>query len=527
MKKTLALLLSAVMLLSLALPAFAQMPTGTFVPIIHVHGLGTAIINEQGEDVYTVNIDKGAIVEQVKAVVPEFLEAMKLKPDDAWTLYRNRVREIVLPCFGPYFLDKNGEASDGTHVNWTWEHGNLPDKKGESGYHYGSYPFYFDWRVDPFESAALLNDYVQDVKKATGSDKVNICARCEGGNVLLAYFAQYGYDDVKCAQFYASASKGIDLVSALFSGKISIDADAVRRYQEQNYPVEDPVADELINTLIELTGDTFLLDVAAFSLEVFSLVKIYDEVLVPLILETYGTMPGIWSMVDAEDYATARRNIFKGKEAEYAGLIEKLDHYDTVVRQRADEIVMDAVKAGVKVANFAKYGDYQTMPFGKHSNDIGDNTVALSVASFGATVAKYGKTLSDDYLANAAKNGTDRYISPDRMVDASTCLLPDTTWFIYGNPHSSFQNFIFAYMIRFFAADGELTVFDDPTFPQYMIAVPDPENPADGQKLVPMTEENAPSFTVEQRNIHNVDWKDLGLRLLKALWNFLKMLFAK
>ena len=113
------------------------------------------------------------------------------------------------------------------------------------------------------------------------------------------------------------------------------------------------------------------------------------------------------------------------------------------------------------------------------------------------------------------------------MVDASTCLLPDTTWFIYGNPHSSFQNFIFAYMIRFFAVDGELTVFDDPTFPQYMIAVPDPENRADEQKLVPMTEENAPSFTVEQRNIHNVDWKDLGLRLLKALWNFLKMLFAK
>ena len=522
--KLTAILLALVFLFTMAVPAFAEETTGRNVPIIHIFGLGADILNTEGENVYTVDLPLNSIAEPFKALIPDFIAAWKLKPDDAWDFYYRSVREIVVPCFGPFFLDNNGEPSNGTHVAWDWDHGNLPNYKGPNGYDFSAYVFHFDWRLDPFECAKVLNDYVQDVKKATGSDKVNVCARCEAVNLLLAYFAEFGYDDVKCAQLYASAARGTDAVSALFSGKIRVDADAVLRYKNQKsdaLTIEDELVRELVEALLVFSDDSLLLDVAAFSLDVFNLALLYDKVIAPIMLETYGTLPGIWSMVDKDDYSAARRGIFKGHEEEYAGLIEKLDRYDREVRQCADELVTKAVEAGVKVAIVTKYNDQQSIPISKHSNDLGDGIVNVTDASFGATTAKYGKTLSDAYLQNAEANGTAKYISPDKMVDASTCILPDTTWFIWGCDHSVFPGYIFNYLRRFFDADGEMTVFDDPSCPQYLVANAPEDDPYDG-KLEIMNEDNTPSIELAKKpTLKEVNWKEIGLRLLNAVWNFL------
>ena len=518
--KLTAMLLTILLLFSLAVPAFAAPAVGTDVPIIHIFGQGSPIFNSDGENVYTITMPEEGVANVLKGLVPEFIDAMKLKPDDAWDFYYRRVRDVVLPCFGPFFLDKNGEASDGTHIDWTWNHGNLPNSKGAEGYSFDAYPFFFDWRLDPFDSADSLKDYIDDVKKATDSDKVNICARCEAANVLLAYFAKYGYDNLNCVEFLASAGRGIDAVSALFSGKISIDADGLVRYREQKLAIEDDLTRELVESLVVLSGDAMLLDVAAFSLDVFNLVLVNDKVIAPIVLETYGTMPGIWAMVDKEDYKAARRNLFGGKETEYANLLEKLDKYDREVRQRADELVADAKAAGVKVAVFAKYVDFQGIPIGKHADSIGDDSVNVTDASFGATAARYGKTLKEDALKKAFEKGTAKYISPDKMIDASTCVVPDTTWFIWGSVHKDFPSYLFSALKRFFDRNGDLTVFDDADFPQYLIAQPDEHDPQSGT-LAPMSEESAPTIKAKEHNLRNTTWKEIGLRLLKALWNFL------
>ncbi len=523
MKKT-AIILVLALLLSLAVPAFAAETSGKDVPIIHMYGLGADILNAEGENVYTVDLPKDTIAAQFKALIPDFIAAWKLKPDDAWDFYYRSVREIVIPCFGPFFLDNNGEASDGTHVDWDWDHGNLTDLKENGSYDCFDYTFHFDWRLDPFANAEVLNDYIQDVKKATDSDKVNICARCEAANVLLAYFAQFGYDDLHCVEFFASAGRGVDPVSALFSGKIRVDGDALLRYQNQKdvvSSIEDKLIRETVDALLVFSDESLLLDLAAFSFDVFTLALLYDKVVAPILLETYGTLPGIWSMMDKDDYAAARLGIFKGHEQEYAGLLEKLDHYDKEVRQCADELVLKAVDAGVKVAVFTKYNDAQTIPISKHCNSLGDGLVNVTDASFGATTAKYGKTFSESYLQTAEENGTANYISPDKMVDASTCILPDTTWFIWGCRHSLFPDYMFDYLQRFFDADGELTVFDDPTLPQYMVAHMDEED-LDLGTMEPMTADNAPDMTTPAKpTLDQVNWKEIGLRLLKVVLAFL------
>ena len=525
--KFVSVLLTVLLLLSLAVPAFAVQPESCEIPIIHMYGQGTPIVNPKGELVYTGLMPEFDLPAIVKDLAPEFIEAWKLKPDDAWDLYYRRVRDVVLPVFGPYALDKNGEASDGTRIAWSWQGGALKDRKGPDGYAMHDYDLLPDWRLDPFENADTLHAYIQAVKTATGSDKVNLCGRCEAANVLLAYFAKYGYEDLNCVEFLASAARGVDVVSALFSGRLSIDPDALVRYREQNYAIEDDLTRELVEALTAFSGDTMLLDSAGVSLDVFNLVFVNQKILAPLIRETYGTMPGIWCMVDKEDYPAALRNIFGGYEEEYAGLIEKLDHYDRVVRQHADDLLIEAKNAGVKVAVYAKYGDFQTPPIGKYTKSLGDGSVNLTDGSFGATTAPSGETLSASYLQTAAQNGTAKYISPDKMVDASTCALPDTTWFIWGSTHLDFPNYLFDYLMRFFARNGEVTVFDDPDHPQYAVAKPDESDPQGGT-IVPMVAENTPTVELPQRDVHKVNWKETVFRLLKAAFNFfVRMLLEK
>jgi len=432
-----------------------------------------------------------------------------------------------MPVFGKYALDKNGEASDGSDIEWK---GTLTGegKYADGSYRLRSYNFYQDWRRDPFENAARLNTYIQKVKAATGSSKVNLIGRCEGANVILAYLAQYGYAEVNCVELYVQSANGVDLENALFANKMRFDAAALRRFKETNDLFDSLTADaaivELIDTVLEMTSDTMLLDAGMFGLQALA-PKIYRELIVYVLRESYGTMPGIWSLVGPDYYQDARAGVFGGYEEEYAGLLEKLDNYDAKVRQRIPEIIDGAVAAGVKVANYVKYGDFQVQPVCDTNNEIGDNSVSLKFEAFGATTAKYGSTLSKDYLAKAEENGTAKYISPDQMVDASTCLasIRDTTWFIYGSEHRDFPEIIHDFMLKFVNADGNMTVFTDPTAPQFMIYS---GKEGQGETLGPMVKENAQTLDSGEVVFKKVDWKDMFMRFFKTVLSFLKQFFA-
>ena len=524
-KNVLALLLCAVLLLALMTPAFAEVRSGRNVPNIHIRGMAGDILNSEGEVIDNRGFPEGGLAGMVKDCMPLFLTALKEDTDEAWDAYRAKLFPLVKSCFGPMWLDNNGEANDGSYQSRDWHLSAVNDNRGKNGYKFDSYPLFFDWRLDPFVNADSLNDYIQEIKRVTGSDKVNISARCEGANSFAAYLAKYGYSDLNCIQFYSPTLYGAELADALFSGNIHIDADAVVRFKNAKITIEDELTNELVNALLEFTGDTVLLDLTAFSVNVL-LLKLYSEVIAPLVRETYGTFPGFWAMVSKEDYPAARKGIFKGCEEAYAGLIEKIEHYDRDVRQHLDELLLGAKEAGVKVAVFAYYGDFQCPPLTENANELSDNTLILKNTSLGATTAKIGKTLSASYIRKAAANGTDKYISPDKMVDASTCLFPDTTWFIWGIPHEIFPDYIFDRMAEFYYADGEMTVFSNPDFPQYLIAHTD-RSDSDFGWLEPMGEENAPTIDAPARNVHNVNWKDMIFRLLKAVLNFFVAMLKK
>lgn len=539
MKKTLAFVLTFLMLLTLAVPALGAEKQGSDIPNIYLQGQGEYIYLPDGTPLFDGgDLPDGFLSEAVQGCMPYFKDAIKNDDEESWAAYREKFMEYFRPVFCKYALDKNGEASDNSDIRWQgWKSQPNTDevrasKFSDGTYRFRSFNFYQDWRRDPIENAGRLNTYIENVKIATGSAKVNLIGRCEGANVILAYLAEYGYGSTNCVELYVQSANGVDLENALFANKMEFDGAALRRFKETNDLYEDMTNGldqtivELIDAALEMTSDTMLLDAGLAGIQALA-PKIYKELIVYVLRESYGTMPGIWSLVGPDYYQDARKGVFSGYEEKYACLLEKLDNYDAKVRQRLVEIIDGAVAAGVKVANFPKYGDFQVQPICDTNNEIGDNSVSLKFASFGATTAKYGSTLSDKYIANAKKNGTDKYISPDKMVDASTvpASIRDTTWFIYGSEHRQFPDIIHEFMFKFLKADGNLTVFNDESAPQYMVYSGSERDHTD--TIVPMKEENA--ATLDSGNIvfKNVNWKDMFMRFFKTVLNFLKAFLAK
>lgn len=451
------------------------------VPIIYCSGQGAVILNKDGEVVYDgdrVPLPDGLTEEMTKECVPLF--ALALVTDD-WSAFRETALGYVTQIYEEVRLDENGEASNGSHRSWTWN-----PSRVSNGYTLGSYQFYQDWRLDPFENAAELNAYVQAVKAKTGSSKVNLVGRCEGANLVLAYLAEYGYDDVNCVEFYVSSALGVDTVGAVFSGEVKFEPQALQNLYNEKVTVEDNELRVLLKATIDYLAVAYEFEEICAMLEK-AVPKLYKEVGYDILMASYGTFPGIWSCVGNDYYATARKNAFAGKEEQYAGLIEKLDKYDRLVRTRTDEIIEEGMAAGVKFANFAKYGEfYPNTPLCKENNSLNDDSVSIPCSTFGATSTVRNEQFSAEYLAKADNT----YISPDKRIDMSTSVLRDTTWIEYNSRHNDFNQATNVLMKAWFDSNGEMTVHSDSAFPQYLVV----ENGA----FRPMTASDVPEITSEK-----------------------------
>ena len=151
--------------------------------------------------------------------------------------------------------------------------------------------------------------------------------------------------------------------------------------------------------------------------------------------ESIGTMPGFWALVSAENYDDARAFAFPTPElqAEYAGLLEKLDRYHNEGSVKADELMRTAEAVTGKVGVVCGYGEYMP-PVTADNTRQSDGVILTADESNGATCAPLGETLGEAYVQKVA-DGHD-HISPDGIIDASTAFFPDNTWFIKYGGHS-------------------------------------------------------------------------------------------
>lgn len=104
------------------------------------------------------------------------------------------------------------------------------------------------------------------------------------------------------------------------------------------------------------------------------------------------------------------------------------------LRSILTELLKAAEADGVNIRIVSKYG-FQMLPVLESLDEQGDVWTTTRFSSLGATVSKIGTTFSDEYIESRKALGYEKYISPDRQIDASTCVFPEYTWFLKNAIH--------------------------------------------------------------------------------------------
>jgi hypothetical protein len=195
----------------------------------------------------------------------------------------------------------------------------------------------------------------------------------------------------------------------------------------------------------------------------------------------------------------------------YAGLIDKILYYREHVSSDLTAFYDGLKENGIYFGFVAKYG-FLNAPFTEEAYLPCDSLVSLTHATFGATTAPVGTTLSEEYVNARIEEGKGKYISADKVVDLSTAYSPDTTWVIKNAHHDTF-NPTYPILHEFLNGTKE-TVDTMSAAKQFMVY------DYDTDKLYEMTEENC----VDLEFMSISEEKPTTISILTAFFRFMSML---
>lgn len=469
------------------------------LPIVYVKGRGRTIYSAKGKQLYPFT---ESVEDQIMEQSDVLVDAAQLSMlTGNWDTFCNKVVEIVDPIFKELRLNNDGEATDGSYII----EASTPKVK-KSGYYLYDYVFEYDSRLDPVAVSTKLNKYINKVLERTGKKKVQLVGRCLGSSIVASYLSFYGMSKVDSVLFYVPSAMGTLLCGELFAGKLKFNANTIDYYV--NNHTSDAEVSGGMKTFLSIMTKLQIVGIGTSTVQsIYN--KIYKNIMPRLILSSYGTMPAYWSMVGEPYYEEAKELIFGNDTAKYAKLIKKIDNYHYNVQQKLYSKLKNFKKNGLKIAVIAKY-DTMLIPILESSNKQADGLVELETLSFGATSANFRTMFSESYINKAQQRGKDKYISSDRIVDASTCLFPDNTWFIKDQVHGKFPSSVNYLMYEFFHKKAQLTVWNS-SYPQFMDYI------AKGDKLVDLKysyEEDSNSQHQLQVIINLAEWFAKIVRIL-------------
>lgn len=121
--------------------------------------------------------------------------------------------------------------------------------------------------------------------------------------------------------------------------------------------------------------------------------------------------------------------------ANWATFERKIDEIHDI-QANISSILQRAKASGTSVCIFSNYNLY-IAPFTPTADYTSDGVIETNRTSGGATCARLKTTLGDDYVQ--ARDVGHNCLSEDGIIDASTCMLPENTWFIKNYGHSMFD----------------------------------------------------------------------------------------
>ena len=472
MKKVISLVLTVVMLLTMAVPSFASEADESSAydgySVIIVRGIVFAgLTYEDGTKALQFSV-ADIIPLLIKAVYTRFGLSSK-------DLLIESAIDVAYDVLSPIACDKEGNSVQ--PISMVQYHGPLsehPDfvaslpSGAEEGIaktaikKYGAentYFFTYDWRKTPQQIAEELNGFVETAKERSGKDKVNIICASMGCMVTTAYMYYYGADSINSAVYLSGAHNGTYVCGDALNGRIVFESEV------------------LIETLSNLTNNLLL----KVLLPVFDSLGAFD-MLVDLangivtdsfdmandrvLRDCFGTLCGFWALCPDDDFESGVQTIFGGHEDEYPVLLEKIAGTKEFVFS-TEETLVNAKNSGVKISFVSNYNK-ALLPLYERADSNGDGVLESELTSNFATFAPLGGKLSEEYI----ESRDPMYISADKVVDASTALFPDNTWFVKDAPHvaadykTEFSDFTFALLES--EVQPEITMFEE--YPQFMFA---------------------------------------------------------
>ncbi len=472
MKKVLSVLLAVVMAFSIMLPAFAtEAESNDYdgAPVIIVRGIDFAgLTYEDGSK--ALNVEVGTIV---PVVFQAFMARLNIINKDAVI---DAVMDVAYEILSPLACDNEGNSVEPVSmVQYPGSMANYPEfvetltDGGEIGIiktaieRYGAentYFFTYDWRKTPEQLADELSSFVETAKSDRKKDKVNIICASMGGMVTTAYMYYHGTDSINSAVYLSGAQNGTYVCGDALNGRIVFEKGVLLDF------INDATGNNIFMKLFLGIFD---------GLGVFSYITniandlvqdSFDEANDKVLRNCFGTLCGFWALCPDEDFESGVETIFAGHKEEYPVLLEKIEQTKQFVFS-TEETLVNAKESGVKISFVSNYNS-NLIPVYERANVNGDGILESELTSNFATFAPMGKILS----ANDTVGVHNKYISPDRVVNAKTSLFPENTWFVKDAPHvaadygTDFSDFTFALL----ESETQPYVGMFAEYPRFMIA---------------------------------------------------------
>lgn len=478
MKRFLAIILATVLVL-LPLSVFAAAETKERIPCIIVPGIGQSrvwLTDENGDFVLDENGEKihcFPAVLDVESLLSELAIPISLSVAAQRDVgFSDALYNAVKDAFSMNATDDNAEPCGRVTVE-TYPHSLSQCTQDEKNYIFGCIPMerlcetigeenIYYYAYNSFGNALSmidgLYDYIQLVKEQTGSEKVNIIPISMGGAIFNGVMELYPEvaQDINRIVFVIPALNGSTIVSDIYKKELTfLNADYL--YSE----FFDGIMNETDASAIELAIRVLPKDVLMSALEKAV------ETLMDIVIRN---CTGLWMLVPNDEYdECVRLNLADKSKAE---IRRQTDIYHKA-QSNSNKNILKFKDSGVEIFNVVAY-DVSLYNVGNSWNEQNaDGVIHTFSTAMGTKMANVGEALPKNYTQKNTycKNPNHNHISPDRVVDASTGILPDNTFFFDCQSHvtANQNDIIMKLCCELVETDRIKDVYSDKNFPQFNV----------------------------------------------------------
>ncbi len=382
-------------------------------------------------------------------------------------------KTAVWDCFGHNASDENGNLPDNVVTEKYYQStAHTPDYGQEEVF--GHVPFnlyeteqpldhmyYFAYNSfgNHLELVDELYDFIQMVKAQTHHDKVNLVPLSQGGTLfsgLIEYYPEVA-DDLHKVILVVPALDGSLIIGDIFNDRLSFkDPDYLYNGFLENLGLLDEFTARLIEIALRILPDEVIMSVV-------------DAAVSTLVEDVMITSTNMWVLCPSGDYPTAREKYLSAPEM--AEIRRQTDIYYQAQLDCKDNI-LGLIEDGVQVFCFCEYDTPLINVGSSWNSQNADFIIQTDSTSMGAYFANVGETLPEDYVQKNTycSDPTHNHISPDRVVDASAGLLPDTTFYFDEQYHeqTAQNDIILKLALELIARDDVKDVYSSSDFPQFL-----------------------------------------------------------